>query len=118
MTVLSRKFEGFIIASDKSGRNKVRFCESISRRHKLLTKQGFIIHDIVMFTEPKDKVSGLKYGVDCEYTHADSKLLVMKTLAKYDMSGLRELRLREIAGRPKRTTDMTTEQVMNILEQV
>jgi len=115
MTKLDRNWSGIIIASDKNGRNKVRFCESLTRREKLLSQQGFTIHDVIMFRDPANKVDGLRYAVDCEFKHPDSKNLVLKTLAKYASSAKRELILKEIASRPKRNTDLSTEQVMNIV---
>jgi hypothetical protein len=118
MKLDDRMFEGIIIATDTKGRNKVRFCESIRRRENLLTQQGFTIHDKVMFLTKLNKEAGLRYAVDCEFTHSDSKNVVLKALSKYDELAKRQLILKEIANRPKRNTDITEKDLELVLEQL
>lgn len=119
MSKLTDLVEGIIIASDPSGRNKVRFCASVENRLYLLKAQGFTIHDIVNSAEKMSRIDILKYALNSNFDHVDSKKLVQNLLFKYDQNAFREMNkanlLQEIANRPKRSTDLTTEQVINIV---
>lgn len=122
MAKLTDLVEGIIIATDPIGRNKVRFCASVENRLYLLKAQGFQIHDIVMGPEKMSRTDMLKYALDNNFDHPDSKKLVQTMLFKYDKTALREINknnlLAEIANRPKRTTDISVEQVMDIVGDV
>lgn len=120
MAKLSDLVEGIIIASDPIGRNKVRFCARLEDRLYLLKAQGFKIHDIVMGPEKMSRTDMLKYALDSNFDHPDSKKLVQNLLFKYDQNLFREISkanlLQEIANRPKRSTDITSEQLDKIVE--
>jgi hypothetical protein len=122
MAKLDRLVNGIIIASDSKGRNKVRFCDNVKLRTSLLTKQGFTIHDIITSTQSMSRSDMLRYALDQDFDHDDSENLVKNLLFKYDQESLdnylREERLRQIANRPKRDTDLTVDQVNQILDKL
>jgi hypothetical protein len=122
MAKLDRLVNGIIIASDKHGRNKVRFCDNVKLRTYLLKKQGFTIHDIVTSPEPVSRTEMLRLALDHEFDHDDSEHLVKNLLFKYDQKvldeHLKQDLLREIANRPRRDTDITAQELDNILKQL
>lgn len=119
MSRLDDKVSGIIIASDKLGNNKVRFCLDVDQRVKLLTKQGFTIHDTITHDALVSRIDMLKIAVDYNFTHSDSKKLVQNLLFKYDQATFREINkknlLAEIASRPKRDTDINNTDLDKVL---
>lgn len=119
MSKLTDLVEGIIIASDPRGRNKVRFCASVENRLYLLKAQGFTIHDIVNSAEKMSRTDILKYALNCNFDHVDSKKLVQNLLFKYDQEAFRQINnknlLAEIASRPKRDTDITNKELDSVL---
>lgn len=111
---------GIIIASDPSGRNKVRFCANVENRLYLLKAQGFTVHDIVVGPEKLSRIDMLKYALETDFDHADSKKLVQQLLFKYDQVAFRLINnknlLAEIASRPKRNTDISNSELTNVLD--
>lgn len=122
MSRLDALVEGIIIASDKQGRNKVRFCENIIRRANLLNEQGFTIHDIIASPNKVSRVDMLKYALQQDFDHSDSKNLVLKTLYRYNKDAVKEYTrqnlLQEIASRPKRDTDLQVNELDKVLENI
>lgn len=120
MSKLDRLVNGIIIASDPSGRNKVRFCVNVENRLYLLKRQGFKIHDLVVAPQEMSRVDMLRHALTTDFDHDDSENLVKNLLFKYDQVSLdehlRQEKLREIANRPKRDTDLTTEQMDKVLD--
>jgi hypothetical protein len=119
MSKLTDLVEGIIIASDIRGRNKVRFCASVENRLYLLKAQGFTIHDIVNSAEKMSRTDILKYALNSNFDHVDSKKLVQNLLFKYDQEAFRQINnknlLAEIASRPKRDTDITNKELDSVL---
>lgn len=120
MSKLTDLVEGIIIASDPSGRNKVRFCASVENRLYLLKAQGFTIHDIVNSAEKMSRTDILKYALNGNFDHVDSKKLVQNLLFKYDRNAFKEINknnlLAEIASRPKRDTDISNKELDIVLD--
>ena len=120
MSKVTDLVSGIIIASDKSGNNKVRFCDDVQRRFNILTKQEFVIHDIVRSDTPLSRIEMLKLALDYDFDHVDSLKLVQNLLFKYDKSLFREINkknlLEEIAKRPKRDTDITITDLDKVLQ--
>lgn len=122
MSKLTDLVEGIIIASDIRGRNKVRFCASVENRLYLLKAQGFTIHDIVNSAEKMSRTDILKYALNSNFDHVDSKKLVQNLLFKYDQEAFRQINnknlLSEIANRPKRDTDLTNLELDSVLNNI
>lgn len=120
MAKLDRLVNGIIIASDPSGRNKVRFCVNVENRLHLLKRQGFKIHDLIVAPDEMSRVDMLRYALTQKFDHEHSEKLVQNLLFKYDQDALdkhlQKTLLAEIANRPKRATDLTVEQVDKILD--
>lgn len=120
MSKLDRLVNGIIIASDPSGRNKVRFCVNVENRLYLLKRQGFKIHDLVVAPQEMSRVDILRHALTTDFDHDDSENLVKNLLFKYDQVALeehlRQEKLRLIANRPVRSTDLTQEQIDNVIQ--
>lgn len=120
MSKLDRLVNGIIIASDPSGRNKVRFCVNVENRLYLLKRQGFKIHDLVVAPHEMSRVDILRHALTTDFDHDDSENLVKNLLFKYDQVALeehlRQEKLRLIANRPVRSTDLTQEQIDNVIQ--
>lgn len=104
-----------IIASDIKGRNKVRFCENLSRRYSLLTKQGFTIHDIIEMPEKMSKKEAVAYVLanTSLLNHADSLSVTEKAQMRF---APKKLSVEAILLRKRKV--MSTDEVMNIVESV
>lgn len=76
MTTSNRLFAGFVLATDHSGRNKVRFCESMSVRIPKLLKAGYVVHEEVTFPQPTTKLDGMTWATAQNYQHPEAKNLV------------------------------------------
>lgn len=120
MSKLDRPVNGIIIASDPRGRNKVRFCVNVENRLYLLKKQHFTIHDIIVAPKEMSRVDILRHALTTDFDHDDTENLIKNLLFRYDQVALdehlRQEKLREIANRPKRDTDLTKEQMDKILD--
>jgi hypothetical protein len=61
----------------------------------------------------------LKYALNSNFDHVDSKKLVQNLLFKYDQEAFRQINnknlLAEIASRPKRDTDITNKELDSVL---
>ena len=54
-------YDSVIIASDSSGDNKVRFCNDLATRIKILTRDKFTIHDTVQLDRKMTKREIIDY---------------------------------------------------------
>lgn len=128
---MKRLFKGVTIATCRKGVTKLRFCEDVDVRLKHMRKtddprQGFVIHDIMRFPNdealPKDRA--LMYMLEhvSEFTYPDAKQMIDKSLSNITKSGrmssdaFREYHLKLIASRPKRDTDITSENLDKVLQ--
>lgn len=128
---MKRQFRGVTIATCRKGVTKLRFCENVDTRLKHMRKtddprQGYVIHDVMRFPndEPLTKDRALVYMLEhvSEFTHVNAKSMIEKSLSTCFNSGrmsstaYSEYRLKLIASRPKRDTDITANELNTILE--